>query len=175
MQSVTGLDSASALVPGLREDAEILHFALEGILPAGHILALHRPLGVLVDLSCASEVPQMRASQQFTFSELCVLMPLLEAYPYYCPYEVLLACFNNSSANVTEELIEQCRKHLHHALLEGMFEQEMRPVRNVISRTRLKLHVFGIDVISLLETGYLLRAKPARARKPREAAKGATS
>ena len=151
----------------LQEEEAIRHFTLEGILPQGHLLALHRPLGILVDLSRSGEEPRMSASQQFTFSELCVLLPLLEAYPHYCPYEVLLAYFTSASESVDRERVEQCRLHLHRSLLEGIFEQEMRPVRNVISRTRLKLHLFGVDVISLLETGYLLRKMPKRPRKPR--------
>ncbi|MEO6891597.1 MAG: hypothetical protein ABI324_21625, partial [Ktedonobacteraceae bacterium] len=50
----------------------------------------------------------------------------------------------------------------------GGFEQEMRPVRNVVSRTRLKLLSIGVDVISILETGYMLHPPPVRPRKSRE-------
>ena len=32
----------------------------------------------------------------------------------------------------------------------------MRPVRNVLSRTRLKTRAFGIEISSILETGYIL-------------------
>jgi len=32
----------------------------------------------------------------------------------------------------------------------------MRPLRNILSRTRLKLHELSIDVKSILETGCLL-------------------
>lgn len=168
MQTLTNRTITTAVEVEQRVNEAILHFTLEGMLPAGHMLALHRESGILVGLSSVGDVPCMQVAQQFTFSELCVLVPLLEAYPHYCPYEVLLAHFTNVSTNVTEEVIERCRRHLHAALREGVFEHEMRPVRNVISRTRLKLHEFNIDVTSLLETGYLLRPRPKKPRRVRE-------
>jgi hypothetical protein len=155
----------SSLEQEEKEPEEILLFALSGVLPESQRLALHRPLGILALLSCEQDLPCMLAVQQFTLSELCVLIPLLEAYPDYCPHEVLLACFNNGSANVTEETVVKCRRRLHAAHMEGFFDQEMRPVRNVLSRTRLKLHEFAVDVTSLLETGYLIRAKSMKLRK----------
>ncbi len=41
-------------------------------------------------------------------------------------------------------------------MYEGIWDQEMRPVRNVLSRTRLKMRTFGFDISSILETGYIL-------------------
>src|SRR5439155_18231781 len=82
---------------------EVLHFSLQGLLPPGHTLALNPSLGTLSHLVCKLDRPHMLMEQQFTTSEICVLLPLLEAYPYYCPYEVLLASFNNG--RVTEATI----------------------------------------------------------------------
>ena len=75
--------------------------------------------------------------QQFTNSEVCVLLPLLQLYPHYCPYEVMLAHFN--SRNVDEQVIVKSRNRLQEAQALGIWEYEMRPVRNVLSRTRLKI------------------------------------
>ena len=100
----------------------------------------------------------MVMEQQFTTSEICVLMPLLEAYPYYCPYEVLLASFSNG--RVTEVTVARCRQRLQEAQEEGVWDQEMRPVRNILSRTRLKTRTFGIEISSILETGYILLCSP---------------
>src|ERR1700737_848357 len=133
---------------------EVLHFSLQGLLPAGHTLALNTVLGTLSHLICKQDRPHMLLEQQFTTSEICVLMPLLEAYPYYCPYEVLLASFN--SGRVTETTIARCRQRLQEAQEAGVWDQEMRPVRNVLSRTRLKMHTFEVDIFSILETGYVL-------------------
>ncbi len=76
----------------LREDnEEILHFSLQGLLPVGHSLALNTTLGTLSHLVCKQDRPHMLMEQQFTTSEICVLMPLLEAYPYYCPVRGLIS------------------------------------------------------------------------------------
>jgi hypothetical protein len=133
---------------------EILHFSLQGLLPVDHSLALNTTIGTLSHLVCKQERPHMLMEQQFTTSEICVLMPLLESYPYYCPYEVLLASFN--TGRVTETAIERCRVRLQEAQEAGVWDQEMRPVRNVLSRTRLKTRSFGIEISSILETGYIL-------------------
>src|SRR5204863_8672635 len=145
---------------------EVLHFSLQGLLPMGHTLALNTTLGTLSLLVCKQERPHMLTEQQFTTSEICVLMPLLESYPYYCPYEVLLASF--SSGRVTDTTIAKCRKRLQDAQEAGVWDQEMRPVRNVLSRTRLKMQTFGIDIFSILETGYVLMFQ-SRRRQQREA------
>lgn len=135
-------------------DEDILHFSLQGLLPAGHMLALNTTLGTLSHLASIQDHPRMLMEQQFTSSEICVLMPLLEAHPYYCPYEVLLASFNNG--RVTETAIARCRERLQEAQEAGVWDQEMRPVRNVLSRTRLKTRAFGIEISAILETGYIL-------------------
>jgi hypothetical protein len=137
-------------------DDEILHFSLDDLLPEGHMLALNLSLGTLslIANSRDNSYPYLLAEQQFTTSELCVLIPLLKSYPHYCPYEVLLASFNNG--NVNETTIERSRKRLYEAQLEGIWDQEMRPVRNVLSRARLKMRAFRIEISSILETGYVL-------------------
>jgi hypothetical protein len=137
---------------------EVLHFSLQGLLPIGHTLALNTTLGTLSHLVVKQERPHMVMEQQFTTGEICVLMPLLEAYPYYCPYEVLLASF--SSGRVTELTVARCRQRLQEAQEAGVWDQEMRPVRNVLSRTRFKTRSLGIEISAILETGYILMCLP---------------
>lgn len=151
----TSLRKVKAPISYMQENnEEILHFSLQGLLPVGHSLALNTTLGTLSHLVCKQDRPHMLLEQQFTTSEICVLMPLLEAYPYYCPYEVLLASF--TSGRVTDATIARCRERLQEAQEAGVWDQEMRPVRNVLSRTRLKTRTFGIEISSILETGYIL-------------------
>jgi hypothetical protein len=38
----------------------------------------------------------------------------------------------------------------------GVWDQEMRPIRCALSRARLKMRTFGIDISSILATGYIL-------------------
>ena len=132
---------------------EILHFSLQGLIPQGQILALNTTLGTLSLLANKHDLPQMVFQQQFTTSEIYVLMPLLEAYPYYCPYEILLASFNGCVNDVT---VARCHQRLQDAAEAGIWDHEMRPVRNVLSRTRLKTRTLGLEISSILETGYIL-------------------
>src|SRR5450755_3255569 len=96
---------------------EILHFSLQGLLPVGHSLALNTTIGTLSHLVVKQDRPHMLMEQQFTTSEICVLMPLMESYPYYCTYEVLLASFNTGRVN--ETTVERCRERLLEAQEAG--------------------------------------------------------
>jgi len=139
-----------------RCDISIQHFSLQGGLPAGHRLALNPANGTLSYLVWDGMQVHMVLQQQFTNSELSLLLPLLESYPYYCPYEIMYARFYNGT--VTDEELAQARRHLRKAMERGTWEQEMKPVRNVLSRTRAKLQHFGYTISSILETGYIVRA-----------------
>ncbi len=139
----------------------IRHYLLPGLFPDSQIFAFNTELDTLMQIAFDMSGSRLIAEQQFTTSETSVLLPLLNSFPHFCPYEELLASFNNGE--VTDALIVFCRQRLLDAQHAGVWDREMRPVRNVLSRTRLKLHAFGIDVKSLLETGYVLMLKP----KPR--------
>jgi hypothetical protein len=86
---------------------------------------------------------------------MCLLLPLVQLHPAYCPYEVLLAHF--TSTKVTEKTIARARKQLHEAQEEGRWDSIMRPIRNVLSRVRFKLGDLDIGIVSMLEVGYILR------------------
>jgi hypothetical protein len=137
------------------ETEHILYFDLQDALPKGHVLALNTRLGTLSYLRTGGDTwPRMLVQQQFTNSELSLLQPLLEHYPHYCPHEVMFANFYNGT--ISEKTIARARERLQEALDYGAWDHEMRPVRNVLSRARLKLKDFGLDVLSILETGYML-------------------
>ena len=164
MQPVPLRSIKASLSRRMRSSGEdILHFSLQGVLPSGHLLAVNPLLGTLSYIVNEDHHPRLIMQQQFTAGEMSVLMPLLEAYPYYCPYETLLAGFQYG--NVTEAAIERCREHLQEAQEEGIWDQEMRPMRNVLSRARLKLRTFGIEISTIVETGYILMYLPQRRRK----------
>jgi hypothetical protein len=94
--------------------------------------------------------------EQFTSSEIAVLVPLLRSYPSYCPYEMILASYE--TGRLTEETIVRYRMRLHEALQQPeVWDMMMRPMRGVLSRARLKLRRFGLVVASVSETGYMLR------------------
>ena len=90
--------------------AEISYFSLEGLLPPGQTLALNLPTRTL---SLLSDGPELISVQQFSDNEISVIVPILESFPHYCPYEVLLA--HISSSSVTEASITRCRQRLREA------------------------------------------------------------
>ncbi|HEY1348860.1 MAG TPA: hypothetical protein VGF67_04465 [Ktedonobacteraceae bacterium] len=143
-------------------DEAILHLKLENLLPEDQTLALNTRLGTLALLATNPENlhPELLTEQQFSSSEMSVLVPLLRSHPHYCPYEVLLASFN--CGNTTDTSIERYRLRLQEAQFAGVWDYEMRPVRNILSRTRFKLRDFGIEISSILETGYILIYLPMR-------------
>lgn len=143
-------------------DEAIMHFEMAGLLPESQALALNTRLGTLALLTNdpATSHPTLLVEQQFSNSEMSVLIPLLQLYPHYCPYEVMLANFY--SGNTSEATVDRFRLRLQEAQFAGVWDYEMRPVRNILSRTRFKLRDFGIEISSILETGYLLIYLPAR-------------
>ncbi len=80
---------------------------------------------------------------------------------------MLLAHF--SYHRVTEQVIERMRRRWYAAQEEGVADSVLRPVRNVLSRVRLKVQAMGLDVVSLLDLGYqLLPLTRRRSRGPRQ-------
>jgi hypothetical protein len=156
-------DTPASPLSGGRGDDEgeglITHYPLDGFLPAGHGLAFHRELGTRAQLTMQEDQAVVLGEQQFTEAEITLLMPLLDHYPHHCPYEVLWTSFAwNTTA---EEAVSRARPRLQAALGQGGWEEEMRPVRNAISRTRLKLNTMGLDVLNRFQLGYILVARPA--------------
>lgn len=140
-----------------RTAARTRYFALDGLLPTGTRLSLYLELGTLSLLGNCEDGPKLLAEQLFTPAEVTVLVPLLDSCPHFCPYELLLASFGGSTS---DKAIEACRKRLHAAPQEA-WDGIMRPVRNVMSRVRLKLNPMGLNTRSILETGYMLIAMKA--------------
>ena len=139
-----------------QQNEKILHFSLQDSLPQGHTMALNIGFGTLSYLVCDdNSIPRLVRQEQFTNTEMSVLMPLLELFPYYCPYEVLYASFYGGG-KTDEESIAKARQHLEDAMAEGVWDQDMRPVRCALSRTRLKMRSFHVDISSILSTGYIL-------------------
>ncbi len=129
-------------------------FSLPTVLPEGHILVLNThpySLSTFVLTQLSAEVHGLVAQEVLTELEMYVLLALLEAYPQYCPYEELRAA-------VTDEVISQARTIVYRAAEHKTMNRSMKPVRNVLSRCRAKLQVFGIDIRSIHTEGYILIA-----------------
>lgn len=137
-----------ALMLTKRIDHEVKYFPLPGLLPKGQLLALHLELRTL---SLLCDGPRLLKQQQFSESELRVILPLLEAYPYYSPYEVLVA--HVSTRVVTASLITECHQRLQEAHQRKTLRQELKPVRRAISSLRTKLHHFQLEISVVREEG----------------------
>jgi hypothetical protein len=134
-------------------ESPIVHVSLEGLLPKGEILAVNREHGFVSILTFDGQNPRIRAEQYFTPVEMSMLLPLVSSYPAYCPNELLLASF---SGGTTEKDIERARNRLLRVKERGEWDALLRPLRNALSRVRIKLNKLGIDVRSIFETGYTL-------------------
>lgn len=136
------------------DDDQYQRFSLSGLLPPGHVLVLNMVLGTLSRLYIVGDLPHMLIEQQFTTTEITCLVPLLGQFPYYCPYENLHASWYHGGTS--ERQVNRSRQTLIEAEEAGVWDSEMRPIRNVLSRMRLKLREMAIDISSILRTGYLL-------------------
>jgi hypothetical protein len=130
------------------EKINILHISLQGLQPSGHTFALN--LGTRT-LSLLSDGPLVLMEQQFSVNEMHLLIPMLESFPHYCPYEVLLAYI--SGKIVTHATIERARLFLKEAQSNGELQQELRSIRRALSSLRTKLHHFGLEVSNVRERG----------------------
>jgi hypothetical protein len=126
---------------------DLLHFTLSPLLPANHILVLN-PAMHTATLFKSEEGGEVHIVQQQHFSPngMGVLVPLLQAYPHYCPYEVLLASLFPLS-------LEECREQLRESS-----EMALRPVRRAVSSILPALRSLGLRVRSIRGAGYLIEA-----------------
>lgn len=129
-------------------------FTLPGVLPEGHVLVLNThpySLTTFVLTQLSAEMHGLVAQEVLTELEMYVLVALLEDYPHYAPYEVLQAA-------ITDEVLTHARETVHRAVEYKTLDSSMKPVRNILSRCRAKLHTFNIDIRSIHGEGYILTA-----------------
>ena len=129
----------------------VLHFYLPDLMPDTQKLALNLETRTL---SLLADGPQLVAEQQLSANELRLIVPILEYFPYYCPYEVLFAYL--TSEIVTSTTIDHCHKYLQGAQDQGNWQQEIRPVRRAISSLRSKLDCFQLRISTVRERGCAL-------------------
>lgn len=148
---------------------DILHYSLIGLLKDTEILAIYKPasLVILMGMDENYKKPILHEANNLTLAEISLLLPLLENYPYFVPYENLLASLDTNNT-YTDIDVDHARIKLEEAQEDGYWDQEIRPVRNALSRLRLKIKRFNIDIGSIFETGYQLQTISAKKRKTNE-------
>jgi hypothetical protein len=127
-------------------EEESIHLSLPGLLPENHTLVLNPAKRIVVLLHDEPGGGARSVKEQlFTPSAMRILIPLLQAYPNYCPYEVLLA-------QLYPITVEEGRKQLQEAR-----EPTMRPLRRAIGSITAGLRPFGLRVCSLRSVGFVLQ------------------
>jgi len=133
------------------DQGTLLHLTLDGLLPANQILAVNPSMRTATLLtSTPDEEAHILAQQHFSPNGMRVLVPLLQAYPHYCPYEVLLASLFSYTPD--EARVQ----------LQGHWDSTIRPVRRAMNSLVPGLRAFGLQVRSIRSGGYLIEALSAR-------------
>jgi DNA-binding winged helix-turn-helix (wHTH) protein len=131
---------------GGEQPENILHFSLPGLLPADHILAIE-PSTYIASLLTYREGAGPRQSSlcQFSPGGMRVLIALLEAFPDFCPHDVLLASLYNIPLEASQKLLLESRQEV------------MKPLRRAISSIRDGLQKFGMTVYPVRGEGYEIK------------------
>ena len=140
-------NSAHEAQDGDRHQQALLHLALDGLLQAQQILVVNPSIRTATLLSHAPDgEAQVIAQQHFSPNGMLVLVPLLQSYPYYCPYEVLLASLFSLS-------LDEARRQL-----QDIRDIAIRSVRRAIGSLIAGLRALGLQVRSIRNAGYLVEA-----------------
>ena len=134
------------------EGEAILHVRLPGLLPTGRVLALHRSLSLLVCLACEQGEPSLQYVEQLTPEEVRALVPLLQSSPAYAPYALVRAYIEGIP-------VAEAQKQVHVAQRQGeqAWATFLQPLRSLLGSLRRTLHRCDLDIVAVLQKGYLLR------------------
>jgi hypothetical protein len=130
------------------EATKITHFSPEGLIPIGQTFVINFETRTI---SLLSHGPTLIVEQQLSANEMRLLVPILEFYPHYCPYEVLLTHITTNTITATS--ISRSRQRLQQAQACGQWQQELRPVRRALSSLRCKLHRLDLGISNVRERG----------------------
>jgi hypothetical protein len=134
-----------------KSEASIVYYTLPNLVPEGYKLILHKNLRTLSLISEDEHGPSLLQQEILTENEMHVIVPIFDTFPYYCPYEVLLA--NTISRTTLQSTVKNWRLRLSEAQRNGTWQQEIRPVRRTLSSLRRKLCPFGLEISTIREKG----------------------
>jgi hypothetical protein len=124
---------------------------LPGLLPEHHKLVLntHHYGQAFILTLINSQACELIAQQVLSELEMYVTIALVEAYPHYATYEVLLGAVSDRTMTHIESIIRKAQEGQELDVL-------LAPLRNTLKRCRRRLHAFGIDIGSVRGLGYAL-------------------
>ena len=120
-------------------------YTLTGLLDEGAFLVEDTHLLVFTVWNEREPLPV--AQEMLTYEESRIFRTVLAHSPYHCPYESLYAMYYDVP-------IEKARNVLHASWDTEEWEIQMKPIRNVLSRARIKVRRLGIEMSNVSETGY---------------------
>jgi hypothetical protein len=131
------------------QPGSLLHLPLAGLLPDNQKLVINPSArtAILFAQTSPGEADVVTV-QQFSPNGMRVLIPLLQAYPNYCPYETLLVALFSLTLDEARRQLREIR------------EIALRSVRRAIGSLATGLRAFGLRVRSVRSTGYLVEAIP---------------
>jgi hypothetical protein len=119
-------------------------FSLQELLPPGYSLDIDLA-GGLVSQHCTHR--RVLAEVHFSRGQLILLIALLEAAPQQCPHEVLLARFHGD---------ESGHERRQRSMLIGTVPQVIGPVRTALWRLRAEILRFGLTIVAICGSRYML-------------------
>jgi hypothetical protein len=127
------------------QPGSVLQLPLAGLLPDNQKLVINPSArtAILFAQTVTGEADVLTL-QQFSPNGMRVLIPLLEAYPNYCPYETLLGALFSLTLEDARRQLREIRKIV------------LRSVRRAIGSLASGLRAFGLRVRSVRDTGYLV-------------------
>ena len=125
----------------------LLRLTLDGLLATNQTLVVNPSMRAVTLISYTPDGEAHIAQQQFSPNGMRVLIPLLQAYPHYCPYDVLLASLCSLS-------LDEARRQLR-----DMWVIAIRQVRRAINSLKAGLRALGLQVRTILSAGYLVEAR----------------
>ena len=135
-------------------------------LAGGQALALHRKLGILVQLAHDAGPPSRivpGVQRKFLDTEPPLLQALLECWSWTCPYERLVARCSQGFVTVTPVMLHEY--HVMRDTAPDTWQELLRPVDEALAGMRLRLSPFGLVIRHVPEQGYALTPIRRKERK----------
>lgn len=133
----------------------ILHYHWPDLLPPDTTLAFHPTCGTLHLLQIQHGQPRLIEAVRCSPLEATLLWLLLTHYPKQCLLSEVLASYLYGSP--TADQVEACHRQIQAALQAGCLDQQMRSLRNILSRLRHKLHLVNIEIATIVGNGAILQ------------------
>jgi hypothetical protein len=132
--------------------------AMQRMLPDDQIIIANAALRILSLIRRLPQPPRqtlspLLAQELFTPIEWHVLLVLLHAYPQAISREAVYAALHDLAPEYSRQQLDTARD-------QGYFHEELRSVRNVISRLRQKVAPFALGIVFEQDQGYRLLVHP---------------